>query len=979
MAPAGQHQALVGRDSELGELSSLLGVRPSRAWPSALPNVVLLAGDAGVGKTRLLTELRDVAFGAGWQVVAGHCVDFGDSALPYLPFSEVVSRLASDLPDVVEAVGRAHPALARLQPRRRPLPTATEGPSLDRADLFAAIHALLEAAAGAAPLLLVVEDAHWADRSTRDLVSFLISRPFAAPVGIVVSYRAEDLHRRHPLRGTVAEWSRVRGVQRLQLGPLSERAVRALVRELHPEPLAEADVADVVGRAEGNAFFVEELVGALRQSAGGGIPEDLADVLLVRLERLDEAATQVVRAMSVAGRRVTHALLSAASGLPAGTLDAALRSAVESHVLVISKDDSYSFRHALLAEAVYDDLLPGERVRLHAAYAAALCDDDGRGTAAELARHARAAMDLPTALRASVRAGEEAMAVGGPDEAARHYERALELAADRQASAEVDVSALVAATAEALVAAGLVHRAASLVERHLAAVPEDAAPAVRAQLHLHLAYTASLFDNEIDWSDHAERALALGPAEPGADRARMLAAYARVQAMHRRPQAREAALEALALAEQHHLPRTASDATTTLVGLDQRTAPQEELATALDEAARRAAETGAVQAELRALYLLGRTHQDRGDHEAARAAFQRAAERGRAGGVPWAPYAFDGRFMHAQVDYVSGAWDRALELTDVDGQAPPPVAEAMLSALRSAILVARGEPQEAAFARMRRSWDREGLIAILAGPAEMEALGRAGDVDGVLTVHDEVVRTLAPTWGPHFQARVRLAATAVAAVSAALPATSTQDRAPLAQRAAQLYAEGRQTFAFHAESGLVWGPEGRAWVARLDAEHLRLRWLLDADPPSYDALVAGWRKAEAAFVELAHVHELAVTRSRLAAVLRAAGDTAAAREVADLARAAATELGAVTVLGDLRLLGSSPQRAEPAGGVGLTPRETEILTLVAAGRSNGEIGRQLFISTKTVSVHVSNILGKLGAAGRTEAAAIGRRRGLIDA
>src|SRR6478735_6720223 len=328
VATAGIRQTLVGRDAELAELSSLLGVRPPDLNASPTPRAVLLAGDAGVGKTRLLTELRDLAVTDGWQVVAGHCLDFGDSALPYLPFSEVMGRLATDLPDVVETVSGVHPALGRLQPGRRMLTGARQDAgSVDRGDLFEAMHSLLSAAAAKAPLLLVIEDAHWADQSTRDMISFLFSRPFADPVGIVVSYRAEDLHRRHPLRGQVAEWSRVRGVDRLQLNPLSDTEVRTLVRELHPDPITEADLSDIVTRAEGNAFFVEELVGT---TWGGRVPEDLAEVLLVRLDRLDDSSRQVVRAMSVAGRQVSHGLLAEASGVAADELDQALRAAVES-------------------------------------------------------------------------------------------------------------------------------------------------------------------------------------------------------------------------------------------------------------------------------------------------------------------------------------------------------------------------------------------------------------------------------------------------------------------------------------------------------------------------------------------------------------------------------------------------------------------------------------------------------------------------
>src|SRR4051794_4352842 len=174
-------RTLVGRDAELTEVASSLGVRAS----DGTPGFVLLSGDAGVGKTRLLVELRALALAEGWQVFAGHCLDFGDSALPYLPFSEVLGRVAAELPEIVDQVATQYPALARLQPGRRVLgsadPASAQQGALDRADLFEAVHALLEAAAAKAPVLLIVEDTHWADQSTRDLLSFLFTRPFEGP------------------------------------------------------------------------------------------------------------------------------------------------------------------------------------------------------------------------------------------------------------------------------------------------------------------------------------------------------------------------------------------------------------------------------------------------------------------------------------------------------------------------------------------------------------------------------------------------------------------------------------------------------------------------------------------------------------------------------------------------------------------------------------------------------------------------------
>ena len=593
-------RTLVGRDAELRELASLLGVTPDAPTVdgrgTTTGTAILLAGDAGVGKTRLLTELRDLAVADGWQVVAGHCLDFGDSALPYLPFSEVLGRLATELPDVVDTVAGRHPALARLQPGRRVLasaphsggsPTDTasaDGSTLERADLFEAVHALLDAAAEKAPLLVVVEDTHWADQSTRDLLSFLFTRPFLGPVAVVASYRSDDLHRRHPLRTQVAEWARLRGVERLQLQPLSAPDVRSLIHELHPEPLAEPEVSGIVERAEGNAFFVEELVGAA-SGPGRWVPEELADVLLVRLDQLGDDARQVVRAASVAGRRVSHDLLSAVADLPEGRLDDGLRGAVERNVLV-AHERHYRFRHALLGEAVYDDLLPGERVRLHAAYVAALRDGRATGTAAELARHARLANDLDTALTASVRAGQEASNVGGPDEAAYHFQQALELLADPRRSSEpdVEVSKVAVSAGEALTASGEVQRAAAVLREQLDRLPADAPATSRARLLSALASVLIIIETEDDPVAVSAEAVALAPTGETPLRARILANHARILASWRQySEAEGVGLDALALAERLDLQQLAAEVITTLSNLKQ-TGPLDGLRAALVEA-----------------------------------------------------------------------------------------------------------------------------------------------------------------------------------------------------------------------------------------------------------------------------------------------------------------------------------------------------------------------------------------------------------
>ncbi|HET7430836.1 MAG TPA: AAA family ATPase [Nocardioides sp.] len=971
---------LVGRDAELEQLCSTLGISAS-AGPGAPGErpAVLLAGDAGVGKTRLLTELRDRAVERGWMVHAGHCLDFADSALPYLPFSEITGRIARELPDLFDEVAERHPALLRLLPGQRMLSQATDPESVpaDPAALLEGVHALAEAVGAHQPLLLVVEDLHWADQSTRDLISLLFARGFESPVALVASYRSDDLHRRHPLRRQVAVWARMTGVERVQLEPLGATDVRRLVAQLHPDPLPEERVRDIVGRAEGNAFFVEELVGAARTRIGR-IPEDLADVLLVRLEALDDDAVTVVRAAAVAGRRVSHTALSAVVGLAPADLDLAVRNAVEGHVLVPSRDDFYQFRHALLAEAVYDDLLPGERTVLHAAYARALQEGRATGTAAELARHARLAKDLPTALTASLRAGDDARGVGGAEEAAQHYLQALDLYADTRLpeDAGLDYPRLVGLVADALIAAGHPARALGVVREQLGCLPAEADDSARGQLLGVLAATLALTETEEDPLALSSEAVALVPDQPTNARAKVLAVHSRMLARAGRfTEGHDVAMTALALAERLDMPRLASDIRTTLVGLERKGGSAESMVEALHAAIEQAAAAGASNAELRALLLLGHHHLDRGEFAEADAALARATVRARDEGTPWVPYAAEARWVRAVTLKLQGRWDDAMAVLDIDREVVPPIYRALLTATRAQILVAQGDPAAGDLARaLHPFWREEGLVAVTGGSAELELHQVEGDQEGALATYRLIVETLTGIWHPLFQARVRLATTTLGAFAAAAPHRSAAQRAADDLVVRDLVVDAQKVLERRGSTMVSWGPESRAWEARLLAEELRWRWSADVEPPPADELVAAWREAEAHFAAFGAPYELACVRAALAEVLAATGDADGAREATEAAAETARRLGATPLL---RTLGATPTSAPAVAAVALTPRESEILALVAEGRTNGEIGRQLFISTKTVSVHVSNILGKLGAAGRTEAAAIARRQGLL--
>jgi DNA-binding CsgD family transcriptional regulator len=791
----------------------------------------------------------------------------------------------------------------------------------------------------------------------------------------VASYRSDDLHRRHPLRRQVAEWARLRAVSRMQLGPLSDDSVRTLVAELVPGGLSETELADVVARAEGNPFFVEELTSAAG-SPGRWVPSDLADVLLVRLDRLDPPARQVVRAASAAGRRVAYDLLAAVAELDPVALEDGLRGAVEMNVLLAERG-RYEFRHALLGEAVYDDLLPGERVALHRRYVAALQEGVAGGTAAELARHARLALDLDTALLASVEAGAEASRVGGPVEAAQHYEQALELLTDprRSAQVDVDVSRIAVRAAEALQASGDPERAVKVLRQQLADLPPGAPPAARARMLSTLAHLLTITESTDDPVTASSDALALVPDGDSGLRAVVLATHARVLADSGQVDAAEpVAVEALGLAERLDRPQLVAHVVTTISGL-RKNGSAEGLRAALRRAVEQAAASGELGSELRARYQLGRSFQDGGELEAAEEWFRSGMACGVAAGTPYAPYALEARWQLGQLLTATGRWDDALDVLAPQGLVPP-IPRAMLAPLRLTIEMSRGADVAAEARGLRMFWAREGAVAIHAAGVEIEAAGHRADAAAAAEAYAAVVDVLSSIWRPYFSAQVRLAAQAAGALARIAPVLPAAERAAYSSLVDGLHRDGLEVVGRHGAAG-DWGVEGRAWTSRLEAEVLRFRWAAGVDVPEVGDLVAAWRAAEGAFTELGHVHEVARVRAGLAGILRASGDLAAARELGDLAREVAHRLGATRLLDELRDLGSTPLGRGDAGSVALTPREQEILALVAEGRSNGEIARQLYISTKTVSVHVSNILGKLGAAGRTEAAAIARRRGLL--
>ncbi|WP_170225038.1 helix-turn-helix transcriptional regulator [Nocardioides albertanoniae] len=980
-------RSFVGRDPELKSLTGLLGVGPTSAEtspesaesagsPASDRQHVLLAGDAGVGKTRLLTALRDRAVADGWQVHAGHCVNFGESAVAYMPFSEILDRIVTDFPDVVERVAADYPALARLRPVRRVM-GANHGAAAtgtDRGQLFDAVHTLFEAAAEKAPLLVVVEDTHWADESTRDLLTYLFTRPFDNAVAVVASYRADDIHRRHPLRRQVGEWARLPAVERIVLEPLTDDSVRLLVHELAS---GKVDAERVVRRAEGNAFFVEELVQA---GCDEDLPVDLADLLLVRLDRLDGAARSVVRTASIAGRRVTHELLAAVTEMKTDELDDALRTAVEQKVLEPT-GSRYTFRHALLTEAVYDDLLPGERVRLHARFAAVLKETPGLGAAAELALHAKRAGDLPTALRARIAAAEEARSVSGVGEAAQHYEKALGLAADPQIAeaAEVNLDRVYERAADTLIFAGLPSRADAILGERLGVIPSG--PSVARALLLATRAEAAHAMESGDPLRHSHDAVLALPddAEPKA-RCAVLAVRTRtLVAFRRADEAETVGLEGIEIAERHSLSKLASDMATSLSMLKVRTGSAagskvEGFRQVLRETIDQARQVGSTYAVSRGMFALGRSYDEAGDFAEALKWFRAVLDDTGGESLQWSPFVSAARADIVRIQMILGEWDEALALAGGNLPDAPPIPVALLDMLRMIMEQARGANHGEAAAALRPFWSQEGLIALFGATVEMSAAGRAGDHAKVLQVYADTVEMLSQFWTEWFGGRVRLAVVAASAIAQMLPSLPAAQWPALVEAVDGLHSDGEHVVAQYQPG--EWGPEGQAWTARLEAETLRVHWLAGIDAPPQESLLAAWERAEQQVEAYGDVPGLAAVRTTYAVIQRATGDVAASRATADKAREGAKRLGLQPLLDELKSLGATPVKQQQAS-MTLTPREGEILALVAAGRSNGEIGKQLFIATKTVSVHVSNILGKLGAGSRTEAAAIARRQQLI--
>jgi len=988
----------VGRAAELGRLDDAL--RRAEAGEGA---AVIVGGEAGVGKTRLVEEMVVRARAGGHAVLRGGCVELEGDGLPLAPVVEALRGLSrrTGRDGLLRLAAGRRPELARLLPELAGPDDAAAGlATLGGGRLFDLVLGVLEALGRERPALLVMEDLHWADQSTRSLAAFLLRSLRGSRVTLVLTYRSDGVGPGHPLRTFLAEAERLRSssgdgqersrwVERVELGRFGRGEVAQLVGALLAGPPPDELVEAVMERSDGNAFFVEELVAAARCGRLGPISSTLSEALLARVEALPAATGQLLRVAAAGGQRVDHRLLAAVAALPDEQVWAALRAAVAAGVLLVDPaDGTYAFRHALTRDALRDGALPGELGYLHRRYAQALTDDPGlvgggaRATAA-VAFHWHAAGDHTRALPALLDAARAAECSYAYAEALRSYERALaswDAVPDAAALTGLDRLGVLEAAIRAAKVAGDLRRQDELVARARAEATRVGDP-VRLALVLK---ELSGLQRKLGRSDgvlEAREAVRLVPAEPPTRaRATVLVALGKALSTVPRRRAGLAAMEqALAVARACGARDAEASA---LLGSSCLTQ-----AWARPDDALRGRE---IAAELGADDLILTSYTYETDAWLGGCRFDEAIAAGQKGlrlarrlGQERSSLVLGGNVVEAMIG--AGRWSPAEQLLAQLVELVPLGTPAMfLEQLRGELAFGRGRLDEAASAlavadslRTDRYVDSAHVLPSRRLWAELER--RRGDP---ATVADRVLATLTAFELPDVVRYVGpLLATALAAAADA--ATVARARRDAVGLRGALDGAGRLA-AVAAELPFELAPSGEACRAMVAGELARAEG--GADPDAWAAAVKAWGA-------LGVPYQRALALRGRAEALLAVGDRAAAGVDLRAAAGIADELGAHLLRRELGELAGAARLALPAlpdgslgpgdqeeagPALGLTARELEVLRLLAEGSSNPQIAAALFISRKTASTHVSNILGKLGVATRGEAAAVAHRLRMFD-
>ncbi|MEU0956188.1 AAA family ATPase [Streptomyces niveus] len=984
----------VGRDGELTALTEALA-RAAAGEPQAL----LVGGEAGVGKTRLIEELISVACRDGAVVAVGGCVEIGGDGLPFAPFSAALRGLRRLLPEEIAAAADGQEGeLARILPELGP----SAGDALGEhgtASLFELTVRLLERVAAGRTVVLILEDLHWADASTRHLLAYLFRTLRRGRLLVITTYRTDDIHRRHPLRPLLAELDRLRTVSRIELSRFSRAEVRRQLHGILGDEPAPQLVDEIFGRSDGNAFFVEELAVAIESGCRSGLTDSLRDLLLVRVETLPENAQRVARIVAEGGATVEFPLLLAVAQLSEDDLIDALRAAVGANILLPVDGDGYRFRHSLVREAISDDLLPGERSRLNRRLAEALEADPslvrGDESTTRLAGYWYHAHDAAKALPVVLLASVEARRRYAHAEQLRLLERAMELwdaAPDdvraclrppddtevypptaEGASAPLHYLDLLAEATVAARSGGERERALALSKKAMRVLESVDDPLRAAWFWTQRSRLVQDLTRGDGWDELATAQDLVRGLPPSAVHASVLSDVASWGALHRPgPNSLAAADRAVEYARLVGAEHIELNARATRGWLATESGSIEEGLAEMYAVRDRVFELG----NLGTLGILGRisinlpsTLESVGRSEEAVAAAELGItlchQRGLSDKEAWV------RVNLSESLFSLGRWDESRAAIDEAAQvAHAPKARALVAVRRALLALARGDAAEA---------------------ASQVTLARA-------------------VFGPHDpQPQHVIAPARLAMVSAARQGRLAEARAEFEQVAAQGFPPGMQRYALpllcsaaamEADArGLPEADAGRETILAIVRDHAKRLpvvvpiWraydlLLEAELARADGIVAPklWARAVAAFEALPRPYELAEARHRWAADLLA--ESADRDQVTALlmqAHTTAKRLGARHLVEETELLAgrarislSTTPRLAPAPGpevdavssLGLTPREQDVLRRVAEGLSNRQIAEELYISPKTASVHVSNILAKLGVSGRTEAAAM---------
>lgn len=967
---------------------------------------VVIGGEAGIGKSRLLAEFLAEAEESA-TVLLGRCVDLGNDGAPYAPFASILRRLIElrGLDTVLAAAGHGAGVLPVLLPE---LADDSAVPARTGAErLYELVTVLFETLSADRPLVLAVEDIHWADTATLELLRFIVRMAERGRILVLLSYRSDEVGRGHPLRSYLAELERTRRLTRWELARLGRDQVEVLIaRLLGCEPDA-ATVDRVYEMSEGVPFFVEELIGIDGLATGEDLPETLRELLLARFEKLSEPTQQLLRLVSAGGVCVDHELLSAVFDGTADQLDAAAREAVVANVLAADTTE-YTFRHALVREAIHADLLPGERSRYHRRFAEAL-EAGPQRSATQLSTHWLAAHDLRRAFIASLEAMEEARRSYAYATAAAMGDRALELWDSVPDAQELSTEALgitsrtelLSRTASALRNAGDNERALAMVNAALDSA-DDLPPARFARLLRDKAqYLMNL--NRPGVIELLQAALEVVPpgSLPAGDGLRpqlltelaaryMLAARfdeaiaLTSQAVDEVGSGAQAGSGAEALLSVAHNIRGSS---LVAAGSIERGLAELDEAGRLAEHDPGAALRYAVNAS-DAMNTLGLYEEAvRLAERGAREARARGVE--RTSGVILSSNTVEPLLALGQLDRAEAMLDPALALD------PPPSFRAHLQRMKLWITLWRGD-LETAEALLRR-WhgglrtlgelevQSELGVARLAAELAIARGDHLGAWEATAPVRAAAHRRLPASDLPVLAAAARALADGAFRSARSAGGFDHPDDAALdvAREAARL-----DTVLAVIETwptAVAWGPVIRAELATalaaasLDDPEAVAATGSDAaenepEHSRFDAARAAWEVAIAATmspVAPAHLHPYALVRA--ARVARAAGDSGAVEQLAAAARGEAERSGfgllteAAAALASSRSNRAGHGAAAVGPGAPLTEREEQVLALIEQGLSNKQIGEALFISAKTASVHVSSILRKVGASSRTEA------------